>query len=63
MSPHAATHTRLTLLELLRWEIIGAFDVLTEVALFAMAIYLVLDLRITLQLKVFVVLAFAFRVP
>ncbi|MCJ1269405.1 hypothetical protein MMC22_009297 [Lobaria immixta] len=47
----------------LRWQIIGAFDVLTEAALFAMAIYLVLDLRITLQLKVFVVLAFTFRIP
>ncbi|MCJ1469213.1 hypothetical protein MMC07_007846 [Pseudocyphellaria aurata] len=47
----------------LRWQLVGAFDVITEFALFAMAVYLVVDLRITLQLKIFVVLAFAFRVP
>lgn len=47
----------------LRWQIIGALDGVTELALFAMAIYLVLGLRMNLQLKAFVVSAFAFRLP
>lgn len=46
-----------------RWQIVGALDGVTELALFVMAIYLVLGLRMNLQLKAFVVAAFAFRLP
>lgn len=49
--------------QFLRWQIIGAFDVITEAALFGMAIYLVLGLRLPIRLKIFVVAAFIFRIP
>ena len=40
-----------------------SFDLVIEVALFAMSIYLVLGLRTALKLKATVVLAFSFRLP
>ncbi|KAI4112533.1 MAG: hypothetical protein LQ345_006332 [Seirophora villosa] len=46
-----------------RWDIIGAIDIVTEVALFAMAILLVKDLKMSISRKVFVVLAFGLRLP
>ena len=49
--------------QFLRWKLIGAFDIATEIALFLMAIYLVVDLRMPFHLKAFVVTAFAFRLP
>ena len=60
-SIHRAFH--LTAVQFLRWQIIGAFDVVTEAALFGMAIFLVQGLRMPLRLKVFVVGAFAIRLP
>lgn len=36
---------------------------ITEAALLGMAVYLVLGLRLPIRLKVFVVAAFAFRIP
>lgn len=49
--------------QLLRWQLIGAFDIVTELALFAMAVYLLMGLRMPFQLKAFVISAFAFRLP
>ncbi|KAL9013964.1 MAG: hypothetical protein Q9173_001362 [Seirophora scorigena] len=49
--------------KLTRWDIIGAIDIVTEVALFAMAILLVKDLKMSISRKGFVVLAFGLRLP
>ena len=53
----------LTAPQFLRWILIGTFDALSEITLFMMAIYLVVDLRMPFQLKAFVVSSFAFRLP
>ncbi|MCJ1291175.1 hypothetical protein MMC34_002718 [Xylographa carneopallida] len=45
----------------LRWQIISAIDIITEIALFAVAIYIVQGLQMPLRRKATVVLAFAFR--
>ncbi|KAL8887479.1 MAG: hypothetical protein Q9215_004954 [Flavoplaca cf. flavocitrina] len=46
-----------------RWDIIGAIDIATEVALFAMSILLVKDLKMDTSKKSFVVIAFGVRLP
>lgn len=61
--PRSVWTGSLTDAQFLRWKLIGAFDIATELALFVMAIYLVVDLRMPFQLKAFVVSAFAFRLP
>ncbi|KAL8769758.1 MAG: hypothetical protein Q9209_004374 [Squamulea sp. 1 TL-2023] len=48
---------------IIRWDIIGAIDITTEVALFAMAILLVKDLKLDISKKAFVVIAFGVRLP
>ncbi|KAI4228446.1 MAG: hypothetical protein L6R36_001637 [Xanthoria steineri] len=48
---------------IVRWDIIGAIDIATEVALFGMAILLVKDLKMDVSKKSFVVVAFALRLP
>ncbi|KAL8752043.1 MAG: hypothetical protein Q9199_006009 [Rusavskia elegans] len=48
---------------IVRWDIIGAIDIATEVALFAMAILLVKDLKMDVSKKSFVVVAFGLRLP
>ena len=50
-------------LQVVRWDIIGAIDIATEVALFAMAILLVKDLKMDISKKTFVVVAFGLRLP
>lgn len=47
----------------LRWTIITAFDVTTEVLLVVLAITIVWPVRMSLEMKFPVVLAFAFRLP
>ncbi len=49
--------------ELNRWQVIDAFDIAIEVALFAMAVLLVKDLKMALRRKTAVVIAFSLRLP
>ncbi|MCJ1401744.1 hypothetical protein MMC11_004961 [Xylographa trunciseda] len=53
--------SRLTYTQFLRWQIIGAIDIITEIALFSVAIYMVQGLQMPLLRKASVVLAFSFR--
>ncbi|KAL8923699.1 MAG: hypothetical protein Q9208_004451 [Pyrenodesmia sp. 3 TL-2023] len=46
-----------------RWDIIGAVDIATEAALFAMSVLLVKDLKMDISRKAFVVTAFGLRLP
>ncbi|OCL15262.1 hypothetical protein AOQ84DRAFT_329710 [Glonium stellatum] len=46
-----------------RWQIITAFDIIIEVLLFSMSIYLVKDLQMSGKNKSAVILAFGFRLP
>ncbi|KAH8807567.1 hypothetical protein F5884DRAFT_857144 [Xylogone sp. PMI_703] len=48
---------------LLRWRLIVGFDILTELALFFLTVYLVCGLRMSRQKKRIVVLGFSFRLP
>lgn len=48
---------------LVRWQVIAAFDIMTELALIANSIYLVHELQVPLRKKTVVVLAFALRLP
>ncbi|KAK2756670.1 hypothetical protein FQN54_005115 [Arachnomyces sp. PD_36] len=45
----------------LRWKVIGAFDIITEVALIALSMLLVWGLRMRVSSKLTVVFAFSFR--
>jgi len=45
----------------LRWQIISAIDIITEIALFSVAVYIVQGLQMPLLRKASVVLAFGFR--
>lgn len=47
----------------MRWEIICAFDVVTEAVLFGIAFYLVANLQTSLRSKATVVLVFGVRLP
>ncbi|KAL8728264.1 MAG: hypothetical protein Q9166_005504 [cf. Caloplaca sp. 2 TL-2023] len=49
--------------QIVRWDIIGGFDIATEVALFAMSILLVKDLKMDVSKKIFVVTVFGLRLP
>jgi hypothetical protein len=49
--------------QFLRWQLITAFDVLTECILILLSIVIVLPVQIAFVLKCQVVLAFAFRLP
>jgi len=53
----------LTRLQFLRWQLITAFDVVTECILILLSIVIVLPVQIAFVLKCQVVLAFAFRLP
>ena len=46
-----------------RWEVIMAFDVVTELLLVILAITIILPLQLTVSMKIPVVMAFAFRLP
>lgn len=47
----------------LRWQVVLAFDIITELSLVANSIYLVQELQLPLTKKGVVVLAFALRLP
>ena len=53
----------LNVLQDLRWQLVGAFDIISEAALVAMAVYLVWNLQMSMKMKAIVVTAFAFRLP
>ncbi|KFY95000.1 hypothetical protein V498_03592 [Pseudogymnoascus sp. VKM F-4517 (FW-2822)] len=46
-----------------RWQVVLAFDIITELALVGSSVYLVQDLQVPLGKKIVVVLAFALRLP
>jgi hypothetical protein len=46
-----------------RWVYVCALDILTEASIFAMSIYLVANLQMSLRMKATVVFAFAIRLP
>jgi len=46
-----------------RWQFIGALDVITEVALFAISVYLVWSIQMSRNAKSLVVGAFGCRLP
>lgn len=50
-------------MQFLRWQVITAFDVITEVALFATSTYLLFGLQMSLEKKFVVILAFGLRLP
>lgn len=49
--------------QLLRWQIISAFDVILEVAILALVFGLVFNLQMSFRRKFLVVLGFTFRLP
>jgi hypothetical protein len=53
----------LTTAKLIRWQVVLAFDIITELSLVGNSIYLVQDLQVPLGKKIVVVLAFALRLP
>lgn len=53
----------LTKAKLIRWKVVLAFDIITELALVGNSVYLVQDLHVPLGKKIVVVLAFALRLP
>jgi hypothetical protein len=46
-----------------RWAVIGALDIATELALFALSVYIVAELQMAWHLKVTVVVVFSLRLP
>ena len=52
-----------TNIQLLRWQLISAFDVITEFIMLTLIIGLVFNLQMTFKKKFIVVLGFAFRLP
>lgn len=46
-----------------RWQYVCALDIITEISIFAMSIYLVFGLQMAIRMKAMVVLAFALRLP
>lgn len=49
--------------QILRWKVVTAFDVATEVLLNLMSVIIVLPVQLTFRMKFNVVLAFLFRLP
>jgi len=50
-------------MQFLRWQVISAFDIVFELALVVMSIYLVWDLQAGVGMKGTVVFAFSMRLP
>ena len=46
-----------------RWESIVGFDILTELSLFCLSIYLVATLQMAVKNKLIIVLVFGLRLP
>jgi hypothetical protein len=53
----------LNLSKLVRWQVVAAFDIITELALVANSIYLVHELQLPFEKKSIVVFAFVLRLP
>lgn len=53
----------LTYVQFQRWQVVTAFDVITEVLLFGLAIYMLQGLKLKLEKKLVVLTAFALRLP
>ena len=51
------------LLQLVRWQVVTAFNIISEAAIFGMSIFLVFGLRMPLSQKSVVVTAFGMRLP
>lgn len=54
---------RLIPLQYTRWQVFAAFDIATEVALFAISIYIIHDLQMPWKKKNVIGLAFGLRLP
>jgi hypothetical protein len=50
-------------LQLVRWQVVTAFNIISEAAIFGMSIYLVWGLRMPLSQKSIVITAFGMRLP
>jgi len=50
-------------LQISRWQAAYSFDIFTELALFAVAIYMTLRLQLSFSKKAVVLLAFGLRLP
>lgn len=50
-------------LQFARWQTVAGMDIITELALFSTSIYVVKNLQLSLQKKLFVVFAFGLRLP
>jgi hypothetical protein len=57
--PQCVTDT----VQLARWDTVAILDILLEVALFLIPIYLVYGLQMSMKLKATVIAAFACRLP
>jgi hypothetical protein len=53
----------LTNIQVRRWQLISAFDVITEIIILVLIIGLVFNLQMPFKKKFMVVLGFAFRLP
>jgi hypothetical protein len=47
----------------MRWQIVAAFNIIIELALFSATIYIIQGLQLALSKKLVVVLAFGLRLP
>ena len=52
-----------TIIQVRRWQLISAFDVITEIIILVLISGLVFNLRMPFRKKFMVVLGFAFRLP
>lgn len=52
-----------TITQVRRWQLISAFDVITEIIILALIIGLVFNLQMPFKKKFMVVLGFTFRLP
>lgn len=49
--------------QFIRWQVVAAFDIITEVSLFGIAVYMTYGLQLSFSNKTVVLLAFALRLP
>ena len=60
---HAFRGRILTHTQFQRWQVVTAFDVITEACLFGLALYMLQGLKLKLEKKLVVLTAFALRLP
>jgi hypothetical protein len=61
--PYVDLFGELTIIQIRRWQLISAFDVITEIIILVLIIRLVFNLQMSFRKKFMVVLGFAFRLP